>query len=73
MSSVKHVSPTEVCERIKKLGYSVGRHIQLYGERMEVVSDPFVREGQIAVRVRTRGDASERVLYLPTKFLLGVG
>ena len=73
MTPVKKLSPAEVCERIKKLGYTVGRHIRLYGERMEVVSDPFLQDGLIAVRVRKRGDASERVIHLPTKILLGIG
>ncbi len=72
MNRFSKLSPAEVCERIKKLGYSVGRHIRLYGERMEVVSDPFLKDGLIAVRVRTRHDASERVIYVPTKLLLGI-
>jgi hypothetical protein len=69
MTRFKKLSPAEVCERIKELGYSVGRHIRLYGEKMEVVSDPFLKDGLIAVRVRTRGHTSERVIYLPTTFL----
>ena len=72
MTRFKKLSPAEVCERIKGLGYSVGRHIRLYGEQMEVVSDPFLYDGLIAVRVRTRGDPSERVIYLPTTVLRGI-
>jgi hypothetical protein len=71
MTRFKKLSP-EVCERIKKLGYSVGRHIRLYGEQMEVVSDPFLKDGLIAVRVRTRGYTCERVIYLPTMVLRGI-
>jgi hypothetical protein len=66
---LKKLTPAEVCDRISKLGYSIGRRIRLYGEEMEVVSDPFLQDGLIAVRVRG-GDASEQLIYLPTKILL---
>ena len=72
MTLFNNLSPAEVCERIKKLGYSVGRHIRLYGERMEIVSDPFLQHGLIAVKVRGKRDARERVIYLPTKILLSI-
>ena len=29
------------CVRIKDLGYNASSHIQMYGERFEIVSDPF--------------------------------
>ena len=35
-------SPAENCARIRKLGYIAGKHVNLYGEHMELVSDPFV-------------------------------
>lgn len=54
---------------MKQLGYCVGRRIHLYGKRMEVVSDPFLQDGLIAVRVRTIGDTSERVICLPITVL----
>jgi NhaA family Na+:H+ antiporter len=63
--SPEETAAAQICERLKKMGYSVGRHIRLYGERLEVISDPFPHDGLIAVRVRRRGHASERVLYLP--------
>ena len=66
---LKETTAAHVCERLKKMGYSVGRRIQLYGERLELVSDPFLQDGLIAVRVRKRGDASDRVIYLPRMVL----
>lgn len=33
---------TELCQRIKRLGYSQDQQIRLYGEVFEVVSDPFI-------------------------------
>lgn len=59
----------QMCERLKKMGYTVGRLIQLYGEGLELVSDPFLHDGLIAVRARKRGDASDRLIYLPRMVL----
>ena len=67
--SLEETAAAHICERLKKMGYSVGRHIRLYGERLEVVSDPFLHDGLIAVRVRRRGHASERVIHLPKMVL----
>jgi hypothetical protein len=67
--SLEETAAAQLCERLKKMGYSVGRHIHLYGERLEVLSDPFLHDGLIAVRVRRRGDASDRVLCLPRMVL----
>ena len=58
----KQLSTAEVCERVKKRGYSVGRQIWLCGERMEVDLDPFLENGLVAIRVRTKRDASERIV-----------
>ena len=34
-------SAPEDCVRVKNLGYSSSHHIRIYGERFEIVSDPF--------------------------------
>jgi hypothetical protein len=34
-------TPAENCARSKGLGYTVSKHIKMYGERFELVSDPF--------------------------------
>ena len=49
MTRFKKLSPAEAYERIKELGYSVGRRIHLYGERMEVVSDPLVCDWEVGM------------------------
>ena len=67
--SLEETAVAHICERLKKMGYSVGRHIRLYGERLEVVSDPFLHDGLIAVRVRGKGHRSERVIHLPRMVL----
>jgi hypothetical protein len=63
--SQEESAAAQICERVKKMGYTVGRRIQLYGERVELVSDPFLQDGLIAVRVRRIGDASSQVIHLP--------
>jgi hypothetical protein len=39
-----------LCGRIKRLGYSRGNQVQLYGERFDLISDPFC-VGDNSVRV----------------------
>jgi hypothetical protein len=43
-------SPSENCARIKKLGYISGKHMDLYGEHIELDSDPFEEGDNVAVR-----------------------
>ncbi len=51
---------TELCQRIKRLGYSQDHQIRLYGEVFEVVSDPFI-VGQNVVFVDAREQRSGEV------------
>ena len=34
-------SASESCARVKELGFSASKHIKIYGQRYELVSDPF--------------------------------
>ena len=43
-------SSSENCTHIKKLGYIVGKHVDLYGEHMVLVSDPFDDGDCVAVQ-----------------------
>jgi hypothetical protein len=72
MSSTVDQSAAEDCARIKDLGYSSSRHIEMYGERFEIVSDPFPDGGGIAVHVTTAQALTERTLRLPTSILVGL-
>ena len=65
-------SVTDDCDRIKDLGYSSSHHIRLYGERFEIVSDPFPDGNGIAVHVTTAGEPTKRTLRLPTSILVGL-
>lgn len=64
-------STSESCAKIKGLGFTVSKHIKMYGERFEIVSDPF-REGDcIAVHAISGTDPEIRTLRLPITILVG--
>jgi hypothetical protein len=65
-------STTEDCVRIKDLGYRSSQHIHMYGERFDIVSDPFPDGNGVAVHVTTDKDPTKRTLRLPTSILLGL-
>ncbi len=63
------------CARIKDLGFTASKHIEMYGEHFEIVSDPFTEGDCIAVHVINRNDPEPhpkiRTLRLPTAILVG--
>ena len=63
---------SEVCARVKHLGYGVSGSVRLYGEEFEVVSDPFPKDDGIAVHVKTKKDSTIRVLQLPATVVQSV-
>jgi hypothetical protein len=65
-------SVTHDCDRIKDLGYGLSRHIRMYGQRFDIVSDPFPDGDGIAVEVTTAKDPKRRKLRLPRTLLVGV-
>jgi hypothetical protein len=64
-------SASENCARIKKLGYIAGKHMNLYGERMELVSDPFDEGECVAVHAFSSSDPTVRTIELPVSILSG--
>jgi len=60
------------CVRIKDLGYSPSHHIRMYGQRFDIVSDPFPDGNGIAVQVTTAKEPKKRALRLPTSILVGL-
>jgi hypothetical protein len=56
----------EICARGKLLGYTTSGRVRLYGEELEVVSEPFPEANGIAVQVKSRKNPKVRVLRLPT-------
>jgi hypothetical protein len=65
-------STADDCVRIKDLGYSSSHHIKMYGERFEIVSDPFPDGDGVAVHVITVKEPTKRKLRLPTSILVGL-
>ncbi|MFZ0588805.1 MAG: hypothetical protein WAM48_20795, partial [Candidatus Sulfotelmatobacter sp.] len=64
-SNLENPSMSEVCARVRHLGYAVSGRIRLYGEEFEVVSDPFPEADGIAIHVTTKKDSKIRVLQIP--------
>ena len=62
----------ENCARIKGLGYVASKHIKMYGERFELVSDPVQEGDRVVVQVISRNDPTIRTLQLPVSILLGL-
>jgi len=70
--NIEAPSVSEVCARVKNLGYSVSKCVRLYGEDFDVVSDPFPEADGIAVNVTTKKDSKVRVLQIPATVLQSV-
>ena len=69
MVGLRKPTVSEVCDRVKRLGYATGSQIHIYGERLEVVSDPFPHENGIAIRARAKDDTAVRIISLPSTVL----
>jgi len=64
--------PANDCARIKELGYSTSRHVHMYGEDFEIVSDPFPDGDGVAVEAITSKNPARRTLRLPVAILVGL-
>ena len=60
------------CARTRELGFTASKHIKMYGERFELVSDPFEDGGCTAVHVISKNDRTVRTLRLPVAILIGL-
>jgi hypothetical protein len=65
-------SPAETCARIKGLGYSASKHISMYGEHFELVSDPVEQGDCTVVQALSGSDPAIRTVRLPVSILLGL-
>jgi len=70
-SQMHGLSPSESCAKIKDLGFTVSKHIRMYGELFEIVSDPFSEGDGVAVHAISGTDPEIRTLRLPTSILVG--
>jgi hypothetical protein len=64
-------TPAENCARIKKLGYIVGKFVNLYGEHIKLVSDPFADGKCVAVHAVSESNPTVRTYDLPVTLLSG--
>ncbi len=70
-SHMHEASLSESCAKIKGIGFTVSKHIKMYGENFEIVSDPFSEGGGVAVQAISGNDPEIRTLRLPTTILVG--
>jgi hypothetical protein len=61
---------SDSCAKIRDLGFKASMHIIMYGERFEIVSDPFDEGDCIAVRATSGNDPAVRTLRLPIAILV---
>ena len=71
-AAVSNPSHPSTCQRIMALGYVAGKHVNLYGDHFEIVSDPFLDGNWVAVRVRSQNDPTVQTIRLPVRVLLGL-
>jgi hypothetical protein len=65
-------TPAENCAKIRKLGFTTSKHIKMYGQNLELMSDPFEEGGHTAVRVVSKANPTERTMHLPVSILVGL-
>ena len=65
-------TPAKDCARIKELGYSTTHRIHMYGEWLEIVSDPFVEGNGVAVHAVSTDGVTKKTLRLPVSILVGL-
>lgn len=61
---------SDTCRKLVSLGYARSNRVRLYGQEVELVSDPFVhRDGGIAVEVVGKTESRSRTIKLPLPVL----
>lgn len=71
-AKIGDLSHSRNCARIKELGYIAGKRLNLYGEHLEIVSDPFADNDCVAVRAISGNDPRIRTVQLPVSILIGL-
>ena len=64
---------SDSCAKIRDLGFTASMRINMYGERFEIVSDPFHEGDFVAVRATCGSPPEIRTLRLPIAIFLGLG
>jgi hypothetical protein len=68
-SQVDRSPDKETCSKLISLGYARSNRVRLYGQEVQLVSDPFPEEGGIAVEVVSQNQPVSRRMKLPLSVL----
>jgi hypothetical protein len=60
---------SELCERLKVLGYANSSRIRLYGDEFDLTSNPFAEDTGYAVEAVSRKSGQSRKLRIPLSVL----
>jgi Fe2+ transport system protein FeoA len=58
-----------VCERLRKFGFAENRHIRLYGEDLDLVSNPVPRGNGFAVEAVNRRTGNSQLVGIPLSLI----
>lgn len=58
-----------LAERLKKLGYAIRRRVHMYGEELELTSDPIPHENTFLVEGKSRRSGKAKRLKIPLSIL----
>jgi len=59
----------KVCARLKKIGYSQSKSVTLYGEVLELLSDPYPEGDHFVVETHSHHTSKNRTVRIP-KFIV---
>lgn len=54
-----------ICARLRELGYAKKRHVRLYGEEFQLISDPIPEGDGFAVEGIARRSGKSRLIQIP--------
>ena len=60
---------SELCERLKALGYACRNRIRMYGEEFDLTSNPIAEENGFAIEAISRKSGHARRLRIPLAIL----
>jgi hypothetical protein len=55
----------DTCLKLISLGYARSNRVRLYGQEVQLLSDPFSKEGEFVVEVAAHNETSTRIMKLP--------
>jgi len=67
--TTEHPSSAVVCARLRKIGYSRSQSVKLYGEVLELLSDPYPEGDHFVVDAHSPRHPATRVVRIP-KFIV---